>query len=224
MQKELRFNVSPEQGQVSAILNLPKNALAGLIIAHGAGTDMRHIFMEELTSGLAEKQISTFRFNFPYKEKGKGGPNSAKILKQSIRQAVMIAKENMSEIALFAGGKSMGGRMTSLAASEEELPNINGLIFFGFPLHAPGKPGTERAEQLFQVEVPMLFLQGPRDTLAKPELLTPIINKLGRKANLHMVEGADHSFKVLKRSERTQEEVMRELVEISSTWMKSHIG
>lgn len=224
MQKEISFSVSLEQGRVSVILNLPKDALAGLVIAHGAGTDMRHQFMEELSSGLAESKIATFRFNFPYKEKGKGGPNSANILKQTIREAVKNAQEEMPDLALFAGGKSMGGRMTSLAASEETLANIKGLIFFGFPLHAAGKPGTERAEHLAAVDHEMLFLQGPRDALAKPELLLPIIKKLGSKADVHMVEGADHSFKVLKRSDRTQADVIEELIEVAGAWMKSRIA
>ena len=224
MRSEISFSVSPEQGHVSVIFERPKNALAGLIIAHGAGTDMRHQFMEALCLGFSERQFATFRFNFPYKEKGKAGPNSAKILKQTIRQAVKTASERMPEIPLFAGGKSMGGRMTSLAASEEELAHINGLIFFGFPLHAAGKPGIERAEHLMSVKHEMLFLQGPRDALAKPELLLPIIKNLGGKADVHMVEGADHSFKVLKRSKRTQEDVMNELVQVSSEWMKSQIA
>jgi predicted alpha/beta-hydrolase family hydrolase len=218
--KELKFSATPEQGEVSALLMRPNNAKALLVLAHGAGTDMRHQSMAELAEGLAERGIATFRYNFPYKEKPGGGPpNKPVVLTASVRAAVAAAVKEAGDLPLFAGGRSMGGRMSSNAASEEPLPNVKGIMFFAFPLHPPGKPSTSRAEHLFKVSVPMLFLQGPRDELATPELLEPIIKKLGKLATLHMVEGADHSFKVLKRSGRTDAEALAEIVDTAAQWM-----
>ena len=168
--KTLKFTATPEQGSVSALFLRPEKAVALLMLAHGAGTDMRHYFMEDLSQALAERRIATFRYNFPYKEKqGGGGPNKQAVLTATVRTAAGAAATAAPDLPLFAGGKSMGGRMNSLASSEAPLPNVKGLIFFGFPLHPPGKPGTERAEHLYKVDVPMLFLQGPRDNLAKPD-------------------------------------------------------
>jgi predicted alpha/beta-hydrolase family hydrolase len=194
------------------------------MLAHGAGTDMRHSFMEDLSQALAANQIATFRYNFPYKEKGGGGgPNGKAVLIATVRSAAEAAVSSALDLPLFAGGKSLGGRMTSLAYSEGPLPKVKGLVFFGFPLHPAGKPATDRAEHLSQVEAPMLFLQGPRDTLATPELLGPVIKRLGTRAALHMVEGADHGFKVLKRSGRTEEEVILELAETAANWIGRQI-
>ena len=190
------------------------------MLAHGAGTDMRHTFMEDLSQALAANQIATLRYNFPYKEKlGRGGPNKRGVLTATVRAAAGAAARAAPDLPLFAGGKSMGGRMTSLASSEGPLPKVKGLVFFAFPLHPAGKPATERADHLSLVEAPMLFLQGPRDTLATPELLGPVIKRLGKRASLHMVEGADHGFKVLKRSGRTEEEVILELAETAANWI-----
>jgi predicted alpha/beta-hydrolase family hydrolase len=185
---------------------------------------MRHHFMEDLSQALAANQIATFRYNFPYKEKGGGGgPNGKAVLIATVRSAAEAAVSSALDLPLFAGGKSLGGRMTSLAYSEGPLPKVKGLVFFGFPLHPAGKPATDRAEHLSQVEAPMLFLQGPRDTLATPELLGPVIKRLGTRAALHMVEGADHGFKVLKRSGRTEEEVILELAETAANWIGRQI-
>jgi predicted alpha/beta-hydrolase family hydrolase len=219
--KELSFIATPEMGKVSAIWMRPDDAVALLVLAHGAGTDMRHRSMETLSQALAEQGVATFRYNFPYKEKaGGGGPNSKPVLTGTVRAAVAAARAAAPDLALFAGGRSMGGRMSSLAASQEALEGVRGLVFFAFPLHPPKKPGTERAEHLADVTVPMLFLQGPRDELATPELLEPIVNKLGKRATLHMVAGADHSFKVLKSSGRTEAEVLAEVTETAANWMK----
>jgi len=215
---------TPEQGRVSALFLRPPRAMALLMLAHGAGTDMRHSFMEGLSQELAANQIATLRYNFPYKEKGGGGgPNGKDVLKATVRSAAEAAASSAPDLPLFAGGKSMGGRMTSLASCEGPLPKVKGLIFFGFPLHPAGKPATDRAEHLVLVDAPMLFLQGPRDTLATPELLGPVIKRLGKRATLHMVEGADHGFKVLKRSGRTEEEVFLELAEIAATWISRQL-
>jgi hypothetical protein len=219
--KSVKFIATPEKGEVSALFLRPPKAEALLVLAHGAGTDMRHRSMETLSQGLAEKEIATFRYNFPYKEKPGGGrPDSKEVVTATVRSAVEAATQAASDLPVFAGGRSFGGRMSSLAASQSPLPNVRGIVFFAFPLHPPGKPGTERAEHLFKVDIPILFLQGPRDTLATPELLEPIVKKLGERATLHMVAGADHSFKVLKSSGRTEEEVIAELALTAATWMR----
>ncbi|MCW5876875.1 MAG: alpha/beta hydrolase [Anaerolineales bacterium] len=215
----LTFEATPQQGRVSALLRLPEGASALLVLAHGAGTDMRHRSLEMLSEQLAANGIATFRYNFPYKEKGRGGPNPKPVLTATVRAAVQAAAEAAPGLPLFAGGRSMGGRMTSLAASEAPLPGVRGLVFFGFPLHAAGKPGTERGEHLAAVSVPMLFLQGPRDTLALPELLEPVVAGLGRRARLHMLAGADHSYKVLKSSGRSEAEVYAEAAAVAAGWM-----
>ena len=222
--KTLKFTATPEQGRVSALFLRPQRAKALLILAHGAGTDMRHHFMEDLSQALAGQGIATFRYNFPYKEKGGGGgPNSKVVLAATVRAAAAAAAKTAPDLPLFGGGKSLGGRMTSLASSEGPLPKVKGLVFFGFPLHPSGKPATERAEHLSRVAAPMLFLQGPRDTLATPELLVPIVKRLGKLATLHMVEGADHGFKVLKSSGRSEADVIQELAEVAATWMSRQI-
>ncbi|HKY78567.1 MAG TPA: alpha/beta family hydrolase [Anaerolineales bacterium] len=218
----LRFTATPQQGQVSALLLRPPDAVAVLVIAHGAGTDMRHSSLETLSEALFEQRVATFRYNFPYMEGGRGRISPKPVLTATVRAAVAAAVEAAPGLPLFAGGRSMGGRMTSLAASQEPLPGVKGLIFFAFPLHPAGKPGTERAEHLFQVNIPMLFLQGPRDALASPELLAPIIKRLGRRATLHMVAGADHGFKVLKSAGRTEAEVLRELAETTAGWISAY--
>lgn len=216
----LKFEATPERGQVSALFTRPEDALALLVIAHGAGTDMEHYFLNGLAAALAGQRIASFRYNFPYREGGKrGGPNGKAILMATVRAALAAAAAAAPDLPLFAGGKSMGGRITSMAASQAALPGVRGLIFFGFPLHPAGKPATERGDHLAAVEIPMLFLQGPRDTLALPELIGPLVRQLGPRASLHSVDGADHSFKVLKRSERTEADVIEELAQVSAAWM-----
>jgi len=179
---------------------------------------MKHSFMEKMSAFLSEEGIGTFRYNFPYTEKRIKRPDPAPILMETIRSAVKAAKENAGNILLLAGGKSMGGRMTSMAAAKESLEGVKGIVFFGFPLHAPGKPSNERAEHLFSVNIPMLFLQGTRDKLADLNLLKPIVKKLGDKASLHIIEGADHSFHVPKSSGKNDDEVLKELAKKVAEW------
>jgi hypothetical protein len=221
--KELKFIASPEKGEVSALLLRPNNAWAFLVLAHGAGTDMRHRSMESISQGLADKGVATLRYNFPYKEKPGGGRPDSREATATVRAAVDTAHLAANDLPLFAGGRSFGGRMSSLAASQAPFPGVRGIVFFAFPLHPPGKPGTERAEHLFKVDIPMLFLQGPRDKLATPELLEPIVKELGKRATLHMVAGADHSFKVLKSSGRTDADVLEELATTAVNWMRNKI-
>jgi predicted alpha/beta-hydrolase family hydrolase len=216
--RSLQFLATEKTGKVSAILVRPTNARYLLILGHGAGAGMQHPFMEAAATQLAEHGIATFRYQFPYMEQGRKPPNPRPVLIETIRSAVTAATQAADDLPLLAGGKSMGGRMTSLAAAEEPLPGVHGLVFFGFPLHASGKPSAERGEHLTQVTIPMLFLQGTRDTLADLSLLQPLTSQLGKRATLHIVDGGDHSFHVLKRSGRTDELVLEELADTVQNW------
>ena len=216
--EELTFQATRSSGDVSALLQRPADARCLLLFGHGAGAGMRHVFMEEMSRRLAERGIATFRYQFPYMEKGKRRPDHRNILLKTVRSAVAAATAVAPDLPLFAGGKSMGGRMTSNAAAVEPLPGARGLVFFGFPLHPAGKPGTERGEHLADVEAPMLFLQGTRDKLADLELLRPVCEGLGERATLHVVEGGGHSFHVLKRSGRTADEVHGEIADAVADW------
>lgn len=172
---------------------------------------MRHRFMEAIAGKLAEQAIATLRYEFPYMEAGGRRPDASPVLVASVRRAVGAAAEMAGDLPLLAGGKSMGGRMTSLAAADEPLPGVRGLVFFGFPLHPAGKRASERAAHLGRVALPMLFLQGTRDALADLTLLRPVVDALGARATLHVVDGADHSFAVLRRTGRSGEAVLDEL-------------
>jgi predicted alpha/beta-hydrolase family hydrolase len=203
---------------VSALLLCPENARCALLFAHGAGAGMRHPFMQQLANELAAVQIATLRYQFPYLEQRRGRPDSPAVLTATVAAALRTANEAAPGLPLLAGGKSMGGRMTSQAAAQGLLPNVRGLVFFGFPLHPPNNPGTKRADHLAKVPMPMLFLQGTRDTLADLKLLRPIIKKLGDLATLHIIESADHGFHVLKRSGKTDASALTELAQITATW------
>jgi len=208
-----RLAIPVGAGSVSALLLRPQGARALLVLAHGAGAGMTHRFLEGFAAALAAGGIATLRYQFPYAEAGSRRPDPRARLLETVRAAVAAGAESAGGLPLLAGGKSMGGRMTSLAAAEAPLPSVRGLVFAGFPLHPAGRPGTERAAHLAQVELPMLFLQGTRDHLADLALLRPICEGLGARATLHVVEGADHGFAVLRRSGRSAEDVLRELAE-----------
>jgi predicted alpha/beta-hydrolase family hydrolase len=218
---ELRFTASASSGEVAALLERPPAARSILVLGHGAGAGMRHHFMEDAASALAARGVATFRYQFPYVEKGQHRPDPQPILVSTVRAAVATAREAAGDLPMLAGGKSMGGRMTSLAASKEALPGVRGLVFFGFPLHPAGAPAIERAAHLDRVTVPMLFLAGTRDKLADLDLLRPVIDRLGAQATLHVVEGADHSFEVLKRTGRTAADVLDELAQTLATWSEA---
>ncbi|MGD8375201.1 MAG: dienelactone hydrolase family protein [Acidobacteriota bacterium] len=217
--EELTFAVD-DQRRVSALLARPRNARALLVLGHGAGAGMRHPFLEGTTDRLGRLGIATLRYQFPYMERGLRRPDAAPVLCRTVRAAVKQARRAGHGLPLLAGGKSMGGRMTSLAASEETLAGVSGLVFLGFPLHAPGKRSAERGEHLREVRLPMLFLQGTRDRLADLELLRPLLAKLGARATLHVVEGGDHSFHVPKRSGRTDDEALDELAAAVDGWVR----
>ncbi|SPP91837.1 alpha/beta hydrolase family protein [Bradyrhizobium vignae] len=206
-------------GTVSAMLTRPDHARACYVLAHGAGADMRHSFMEKVAAGLAERGIATFRFNFPYMEEKKGRPDQPAVAHAAIRAAVGEAARLCPGVKLIAGGKSFGGRMTSQAQAKAPLPDVKGLAFLGFPLHAAKKPSSERAEHLSDIAIPMLFLQGTRDALADLSYFKPVVEKLGPKAMLHQVEGGDHSFAVLKKSGRSSDEALTEVLDTLAAWI-----
>lgn len=181
---------------------------------------MAHPFLASIAAGLASRGIASLRFQFPYMEQGSRRPDSAPVAQAAVRAAVHEATKRLPGVPLFAGGKSYGGRMTSQAQAAEPLENVRGLVFIGFPLHAAGKPGSERADHLSQVNVPMLFLQGTRDALADLDLIRAATAKLRGRATLHVVEGADHSFHVLVRSGRNDEAVRQELLDVMAGWMR----
>lgn len=206
-------------GTVSALLDAPAAPKACYVFAHGAGADMHHAFMADIATGLMERGIATLRFQFPFMEQGSKRPDSPKVAHEAVRAAMSKAAGLLPGVPLFAGGKSFGGRMTSQAQAIEPLEGVQGLVFVGFPLHPPKKPGLERAEHLAQVKLPMLFLQGTRDELAELDLLRATTKKLGRRATLHIVEAADHAFHVLVRSGRTDQQVLEDLLEAMCSWM-----
>jgi len=217
--KEIRFEVSKRAGIVSGLLLLPKEAKSLLILAHGAGAGMRHVFMQKVAEKLADNGIATLRYQFPYMEKGIKRPDSEALLTASVRGAASAAHKHADGLPLFAGGKSMGGRMTSLAAAKEPLNNVHGLIYFGFPLHAAGKPSADRANHLFGIKLPMLFLQGSRDALADLNLLKPLCARLGKRVELFVIEGGDHSFHLLKSSGRSDDQALDEAALKVDSWI-----
>jgi len=200
------------------VLSRPTKARWHLVLAHGAGAGMNHPFMEKLAGELAGAGVATFRYQFPYLEGGRRLPDAPAVLMATVVAAVRAAAKTAPDLPLLAGGKSMGGRMTSQAAAQRPLDGVRGLVFFGFPLHPPNRPATKRADHLVKVTMPMLFLQGTRDNLADLRLLRPICAKLGSRATLHVIETADHSFHVLKRSGKSDTEVKQELAETVVSW------
>lgn len=217
--KDVQILVNAKAGMVSALLVKPQNAKALLVMAHGAGAGMRHRFMEDAAARLAELGVATLRYQFPYMEKRIKRPDSESTLTDTVRAAVATAKKLAGELPLFAGGKSMGGRMTSLAAVKQPLEGARGLIYFGFPLHAAGNPGAERGAHLAEVELPMLFLQGSRDALADLKLLRTLCRKLGKRIELFVINGGDHSFHMLKSSGKSDEQALSTVVEKAAQWM-----
>jgi len=215
---ELSFAAGPSGSRVSGLLLRPDSARVLYVLAHGAGAGMRHRFLETIARALAERGIGTLRYQFPYMERRASRPDPPAVAAATVRAAVAEAARVAPGLPLVAGGKSFGGRMTSMAQAEEPLPGVRGLVFFGFPLHPPGRPGDSRAEHLAQLQIPMLFLQGTRDDFADLKLLKPLVQRLGQRATLHLVEGGDHSFHVLKRSGRTDADVLEELTAAVEEW------
>ena len=211
-------------GSVSALLDRPPKARACVVFAHGAGAGMTHPFMEAVASGVGERGIATLRYQFPYMEKGSKRPDPPKLAHATVRAAVAEAGRILPAVSLVAGGKSFGGRMTSQAQAASALPGVRGLAFLGFPLHPAGKPSSDRAKHLADVKIPMLFVQGTRDSLAELELLEPVVKSLGRSATLHRVEAADHSFHVPARAGRRDADVQNEMLDTLAAWILSVIA
>jgi uncharacterized protein len=218
--QKLEFEVA-DAGSVSALLTSPAKARACYVFAHGAGAGMTHPFMEVFAAGLGERGIASLRYQFPYMEKGSRRPDPPAVAHAAVRAAAAEAGRVCPGLPLIAGGKSFGGRMTSQAQASAPLSGVQGLAFVGFPLHPAGKPSSDRARHLAQVKVPMLFLQGTRDTLAELTLLEPVVAGLGPLASLHIVKEADHSFHVLARSGRNDREVMTEILDAFASWTET---
>jgi predicted alpha/beta-hydrolase family hydrolase len=211
----------PEAGATSGLLMAPAQAKACFVFAHGAGAGMNHPFMTMVAAGLAERGIATLRFQFPYMDKGSRRPDPPRVAQAAVRAAVRDAARRLPGLALFAGGKSFGGRMTTQAQAAQPLDPVRGIVLLGFPLHPAGKPSTERAAHLADVAVPMLFLQGTRDTLADLHLIEQTVGTLGQRATLHVVDGGDHSFHVLARSGRNDDQVRIELLDTITGWIRA---
>jgi len=212
-----------ETRSVSALLQLPPAATACFVLAHGAGAGMDHPSMVAVAAELGARSIATLRFQFPYMERRTRRPDPPSVCHATVRAAVAEAARLAPTLALFAGGRSFGGRMTSQAQAIKPLPGVKGLAFIGFPLHPAGKPSGERAEHLREVKIPMLFLQGTRDELAKLELLQPLIDQLGARATLKLLQDADHSFHVPARTGRNDAEVRAEMLDAFATWIEQTI-
>ena len=225
--RSLTVRVSESAGDVEALLLRPDDANWLLVFAHGAGAGMHHPFMEHLAGQLAGCGVATLRYHFPYMQHRRKRPDPPAMLTATVRAAVAAASETAAGLPLLAGGKSLGGRMTSLAVADERsapgpgIASVRGLVFFGFPLHPAGRPGTQRAEHLARVRIPMLFLQGTRDALADLALLRPLCDTLVPLSTLHVVEGGDHSFHMLKRFGKTDADVLAELACTAASWAET---
>ena len=214
-----RLSIAVEGGRVSALPVAPAHAEAALVLAHGAGAGMTHPFMAAIAHELAQRRIATLRYQFPYMERGSKRPDPPRVAMATVRAAVVEASRRLPGLPLFAGGKSFGGRMTSQAQAASSLPDVRGLVFLGFPLHPAGRPSDERAEHLFAVRVPMLFLQGTRDALADLSLLEPLIARLGVRATLKAFDGADHSFRAPVRRARGETSLPPEIAQAMAAWI-----
>jgi predicted alpha/beta-hydrolase family hydrolase len=220
MNTELVIEVGDRPGSVGALLAVPPQASHLLVFAHGAGAGMRHAFMDAAAAALGTRGIATLRYQFPYMQNASRRPDPPAVLQATVRAAVRAAAEAAPDLPLLAGGKSMGGRMTSLAAASEPLEGVRGLVFFGFPLHPAGSPAVARGAHLSRVTVPMLFLQGTRDKLAELDLLRPLVAPIPG-ATLQILEGADHSFHLLKSAGRSDEDVLAEMARTVAAWAPS---
>jgi predicted alpha/beta-hydrolase family hydrolase len=209
---------------VSGLLQTPPGARAAIVLAHGAGAGMRHPFMAAVADGLAERGIASLRYQFPYLERGSKRPDPPRIAQATVRAAVAAAIRAMPDLPLIAGGKSFGGRMTSQAQAAAPLPHVRGLVFFGFPLHPPDRPSTDRAAHLSDVKIPMLFLQGTRDAFATLDRLRPVCEALRPRATLTLFEDADHSFHVPARTGRKDADILDDALAALAAWLDGVLG
>jgi predicted alpha/beta-hydrolase family hydrolase len=208
----------------ASFFSAESRARGGVVLAHGAGAGQRHPFMTTVAQGLAGRGFHVLTFDFPYMEAGRKAPDRPDVLEASMAAAVRALKERReaARLPLFAGGKSMGGRIASQAAARGLLPDVKGLFFLGYPLHPPGKPQQLRDKHLPDVAVPMLFVQGSRDTFGAPEELRPILDRLGARAELFTIEGGDHSFAVPK-SAGSRDQILERVLDRIASWMESRI-
>jgi uncharacterized protein len=215
------LSIGTPAGQVSAILDAPARSAFVYLLAHGAGASMRQAALESMAAALVQRGAAVFRYNFPYMEAGKNRVDSPAVAHATVRAAAATVRELFPDLRIVAGGRSFGGRMTSGAQAEQPMEGVAGLAFLAFPLHPPAKPGVERAEHLAGVRIPMLFLQGTRDEFAQRELLEPMVKSLGKRASLHFIEAADHSFKAPKSAGKTATQIEATLadaiIEFAST-------
>ncbi len=215
-----RFRATADKGDVSGLFTIQDGAESLVVLGHAASTDIHHRSMTHIARSLAEVNIATFRYNFPYMERGGGRVDGRAVCYETVRSAVAHTADRVPEATLFAGGRSFGGRMTSMAAADASLA-VRGLVFYAFPLHPARKPATDRADHLSEVGKPMLFLSGTRDTLADLLPLEPVVEDLSG-ATLHILDTADHSFGVLKRSGQTEEGVYVEAAKVVGDWIESN--
>ena len=210
--------------RVSGLLQAPPGARACYVLAHGAGAGMDHPFMANVARGLALRGLATLRYQFPYMERGSGRPDPPKLAHATVRAASATTLRLLPDLPLIAGGKSFGGRMTSQAQAKASLPGVRGLAFLGFPLHPAGRPSQDRAEHLFDVQIPMLFLQGTRDRLASLDQLQPLCKKLGKRTTLKLFADADHSFHMPARNGRNDAQMLGEVLDALAAWFDSVTG
>jgi uncharacterized protein len=219
-----RVGIAVSEGlRVSGLLQAPPRARACYVLAHGAGAGMAHPFMAAVAAELALRGVASLRYQFPYMERGTKRPDPPQLAQATVRAAVVEAQRLVPDMPLFAGGKSFGGRMTSQAQAAAPLPGVRGLIFLGFPLHPAGRPSADRAKHLFDVRIPMLFLQGSRDALAALDELRPVCKALGARATLQVFADADHSFHVPARSGRNDAQVRSEMLDALASWIDTII-
>ncbi len=208
-----------QKADISSVWLIPDRYKAVLIIAHGAGRDMNSSFVSQLHEGIAQHNVLTVKFNFPYMELGLKAPNTPHVLEETWHKVIdmVLEKTGVSRKQIFLSGKSMGGKYATILACKEDL--YGGIILFGYPLHAPGKSNKPRFDLLKVIHEPMLFFQGTRDSLCKLDVFKPLLETLSPKPTLHIIEGGDHSFKLLKRIDRTQQSVFDEVVTVSAEWI-----
>ena len=216
--KKQKFLAHPSKEKVASILQVPGQADSLIVLGHGAGAGMAHGNMENIVSALHANRIATFRYQFPFMERG-GGRDSKEVSLSTVANAVEKAAAMEPDLPVYAGGHSFGGRMTSLAAAESLLPAVQGLVFFAFPLHPAGKPSVDRAAHLCEIEIPMLFLSGTRDKLFSAELFSPVLKKLGNSVVLHDLDTADHGYKTLKRTRQSEEDIFVEMARVARQWI-----
>ena len=213
-----------DTSRVSGLLQVPPKARVCYVLAHGAGAGMAHPFLVAVAAELKERGIASLRYQFPYMEAGGKRPDPPKLAQAAVRAAVAEAARLLPGLPLIAGGKSFGGRMTSQAQAAAPLAGVRGLTFLGFPLHPAGKPSRDRGEHLFEIRIPMLFLQGTRDTLAELAQLEPLCAALGSRASLKLFQDADHSFHVSARSGRSDRQLRSEMLDAFADWADALIA